>query len=385
MTDKHVISTQHSPLGPSAAERWLACPGSVLLTADIEDIDSWYAAEGNAAHELSEWCRVHKTPADTYRGHTIVVGEHEFVVEQEMIDGVNEFVEYVEQWPGEALYEMRVHYTDYVPNGFGTLDDGRIINKLARVTDLKYGKGVQVYADDNPQLKLYGLGLYHDYRHLYDFDQFILTVHQPRLDHVDVFEIRLRELLDWTHDVVIPTAQAAMKPGAPIVAGDHCRFCPARRVCKVRAEFVVKTVFDSNDFHNLDSPRAFLTNDELYAVWLKLGTMQAWCKDIDEQALSEVSKGVAVGDLKLVEGRSNRIWKGDEDAVFAGLALEVDDPDLLWEKKLISPTKAEKLLGKKVDISDLIIKPPGKPKLARGSDKRESLAIDAEKEFSSLD
>jgi hypothetical protein len=386
MTDQHVITSQHSPLGPSAAERWLNCPGSVLLTADLESPDSWYAAEGNAAHELSEWCRVQKVEASAFRGHVIKVGEFEFTVDQEMIDGVNSFVEYVDQWPGEPLYEVRVGYESYVPRGFGTLDDARLKDWLARITDLKYGTGIQVFAD-GPQLKLYALGLYHDYQHLYNFKDFILTINQPRLDHIDEFELSLRDLLDWTHDVVVPTAKAAMQPGAPIVAGDHCRFCPARRVCKVRANFVAEAVFRNNDFQNLDNPSElqFLTNDDVAAILPKLSTIKSWCNDLESHALSEIAKGHPVGTWKLVEGRSNRVWRGDEQAIFDGLALEVDDPDVLWEKKLFAPAKAEKLLGKKVDISDLIIKPPGSPKLAPGDDRRESLAIKAEEEFESLD
>jgi hypothetical protein len=264
----HVVDIPHSPLGPSASERWLNCSGSVLLTKDMPNPDSRYAAEGNAAHTLSEWCRVQQVDASIFRGQILKVDNYEFEVNQEFIDGVNDFCEYVEQLPGIPMYEVRVHYDAWVPAGFGTMDDGRLGEKLAYVTDLKFGKGVQVWAEDNPQLKLYALGLYHDYRWLYEFDTFKLGVVQPRLNHIDEWEIRLPELLEWANDVVRPTAEIAMKPGAPLKAGDHCMFCPAKRVCKTRAKYLTEVVY-GGDFENLDAPgneALLLTNDEVARI-----------------------------------------------------------------------------------------------------------------------
>ena len=382
------ISIPHSELGPSAADRWLNCPGSVLLVRDFEDEESIYAAEGSAAHELSEWCRRDAKPADHWRGTIIKSGAHEFEVDQEMIDGVNDFVEYVEQWPGDALYEERVFYTEWVPGGFGTLDDGRLQDSVCRVTDLKYGKGVQVFAEWNAQLMMYALGLYHDYRHLYDFQCFILTVHQPRLNHVDVFEIDRVALLSWANDLVRPTAELALKPGAPLKAGDHCKFCPARRVCKVRADYLTAAVF--NDFRDLDSGTKevlFLSNDEISELLPKLSNIKGWCSDLEQHARSEVAKGNPVGDYKLVEGRGSREFVDDaEDS----LALIVDDPDVLWEpRKLLSPAKLEKIIGRsktaRASLDGLIKKLPGSPTLVPGKDKRPALEFKAENEFGNLD
>ncbi len=385
------ISTLHSELGPSASDRWLPCPGSVLLIRGLDDPDSIYAAEGNAAHELSEWCRVEKKPADHWRGTIIKVGKFEFEVDQEMIDAINEFVEYVDQFPGEALYEAKVSYSLWVPTGFGTLDDGRLQDCVARVTDLKYGKGVWVFAKDNSQLKMYALGLYHDYKHLYDFKKFILTIHQPRLENVDTFELTLDELLDWAENTVKPIAERALKPGAEFKAGDHCVFCPAKGSCKVRQEYVTKAAL--SDFENLESePRevAFMTNDEIALVLPKLPNIKKWCGDVAAHARSEVAKGNLVthpelGNYKMVEGRSRRVWKGKEEDVIAGLTLEVDDMESLWERNFTTPAKAEKILGKKVDISDLIFKPKGAPVLVDGTDERESLEIKPEDEFEDVE
>lgn len=377
-----ITEMKHSELGPSASERWLNCPGSVLLIRGLDRPDSIYAAEGNAAHDLSEWCRVKGVDASFYEGTTIKVGEFEFEVDREMIDAVNEFVEYVEQWPGDPLVEEMVEYEPWVPGGFGTLDDARLDDKLVRVTDLKYGKGVQVWADGNPQLLLYGLGLYNDYSHLYEFDRFILGVHQPRLDHVDSFEVSVDELLRWADEKVKPIAKQALEPGAPIVAGDHCRFCPAKATCKVRAEYVAREVFE--DFTDLDSGErdlAFMTNDEIALALPKLSTIKSWCNDLEKHAVIEIQKGGAFlhpesGKFKLVAGRSNRIWR-------PGVEDEFDGDDRLWDKKFKSPAQAEKVVGKGT-LDEWIDKPPGAPKLAPGTDKRPSLEIKAEDEFGDL-
>lgn len=387
---EHVVEIPHSPLGPSASERWLACPGSVLLTKDMEDPDSWFAAEGSAAHELSEWCRVHKTEASTYRGQVIKVGQYEFTVDQEMIDGVDTFVQECEQWPGRGLYEVRVSYNEWVPNAFGTMDDARLTDGLARVTDLKYGKGVLVEAHDNSQLKLYALGLYHDYRHLYDFKDFILTISQPRLDHLDRFEIKLPELLAWAEDVVKPTAALAMQPGAPIKPGDWCVFCPARRTCRARADFLTKNAL--RDFQNIEAP--LLSNEEIGAMLPHVANAKKFLNDLEAHALSELAKGhpvphpdKRVGDWKIVEGRSTRGWK-DNDEQTAGLLcleFEVSNVDEFFApRKLKSPAQVEKIVGKG-KIDDFVHKPQGKPKLAPGNDKRPTLVISAESEFNSIE
>ena len=148
-----------------------------------------------------------------------------------------------------------------------------------------------------------------------------------------------------------------------------------------------------NDFTDLDSGERevlFMTNKEIGLALPKLANIKKWCGDVAAHARSEVAKGNTVshpelGDYKLVEGKSNRVWKGTQEQVVEGLALEVDDLDKLWEKKLVSPAKAEKLLGKKVDISDLIHKPQGKAVLVPGTDKRDSLEMKVENEFGDIE
>jgi len=384
----------HSPVGPSSAERWLNCPGSVLLTRDIPDHSSDYANEGTAAHTLSEWCRNEHMPALHYKGMEIDVktedGIKKFKVDFEMIRNVQEFLDYVNQFGGVPFFELKAVFDHWVPGGFGTADDVRIEDGMCIVTDFKYGKGVQVFVEDNPQLKLYALGTYQQFRHLYDFDKFQLNIMQPRLDHIDETIITLPELLVWAEDVVRPTAAIALKPNAPVVPGTWCQFCKIKTTCKVRAETVMAEVVE--DFVDLDSMNgsevlksAILTNQQMALVLPKLDMITAWCADLERRAMSELLQGHQVGDFKIVEGRSNRKWRDvtNAEAALRESKLKVDE---IFKKTLISPTEAEKLLGKKhpVIISQ-VIKPKGAPKLAPGSDKRQAMVINPGDEFEDLD
>lgn len=372
---------QHSELGPSAGDRWLNCPGSVLLIRDMENPDSIYAAEGNAAHELSEWCRAQGRSAKHWLGDVIKVGAYEFTVDDEMVDAIDTFVTHVEQWAGDPLIEVRVDYQEWVPGGFGTLDDGRLQPKIARINDLKYGKGVQVLANDNAQLKLYALGVYNDYNWLYGFERFILGIVQPRLDYIDDFEVSTKELLEWANDVVKPTAQIALQPGAPFKAGDHCKFCPARRTCKTRMQYVTEKVFD--DFGDLDAAPhelQLLTNDEIAAILPRLDNIKSWCEDLKSHATAEISKGHEVGGYKLVAGRGYRSYTKQAEAQFA-------NKDFMFERKMLSPAQAEKKVGKAK--YEKFIAPfvtlSRSPVLAPADDKRKPWAISAEDEFEDLD
>lgn len=387
----------HSGLGPSSSERWLNCPGSVGLSEGLPDRTSSYSLEGTAAHFLAEEWRRSGLFAKDYVDCEIHIadrkGGHETIpVTQEMIDAVQSYLDYCDQFPGEVFTEVMVSYDAWVEGGFGTADDIRIADKICTVTDLKYGKGVQVYAEENSQLKLYALGVFQEYGHLYDIDKFQLNVCQPRLDHVDEWVITIEDLLTWAEDVVKPGAERVKEENAAIRAGKWCQFCRAKEGCKVRAEAVFLDTIE--DFDNLDdvpegvisTPAAFMTNVEVAQVLPRIDEIRSWCNDLEAYAMSEVQAGNKVGDYKLVEGRSNRAWKGEDDEIVKRLKANRMKVSQIFTKKLISPTQAEKILGKKHPLmAELVHKPPGKPKLAPGNDKRPAIVIDASEEFDNLD
>ena len=382
----------HSPLGPSASERWLNCPGSVLLTKDMPDTSSEFAIEGTAAHLVSEWVRDENRPAKDYLGTEVPVHVEDgavrhVVCDQEMVDGVQAFVDYVSQFDGESFHELRVHYDAWVPDGFGTADDIRIADGMCYLTDLKYGKGIQVYANRNPQLMMYALGVFQELGHLYEIDCFQLNIFQPRLDHIDECTLSCRDILLWAQQTVQPTAEIALKPDAPFKAGDWCQFCAAKHVCRTRQKAMFElTVGEMSVLDDEPSPRdvMLMDNAELAEVLPYIDQIRKWCNDVEAQALSEIQKGHPVGDYKLVEGRSIRAWKNDEEAEAAFRAGKVKVGDM-FIKKLWSPAQAEKVLGKGHPLIEANVhKPPGKPKLAAGDDPRPELKTSAD-EMEALD
>lgn len=389
------MTTAHSPVGPSSAHRWINCPGSVAATADAPDKATAHSIEGTAAHTLTEWCRLHRRRADEYLGETVQVRRDGttfgVAVDAEMVDAVNEFLDFVGQFPGEAFVEIRVDYSDHAPGGFGTLDDARLSPGLAVITDFKYGQGVPVAATDNEQLLLYALGVYLEYDWIYEFENFVLAIVQPRIGNTDRWEITREQLLAWARDVLAPAAKAIQDPAAPLKAGEWCRWCRIRDVCKTRAEAVFETLV--GEFDSLDDAipqagvkrrRETLTNDQIAAILTQVPLIEKWIKDIETHAIAELAHGHRVGDWKMVEGRGGREWGLQEYQIKEAWAAAGVDPLEMYETKVVTPAKAEKLIGKKHEFwqtPGLVLKKPGKPTLAPGSDKRPALALDPNTEF----
>lgn len=395
MTDKTIIDdSAHSILGPSSAERWMNCPGSVLATRGLPDTTSKFAAEGTAAHTVSEWCRGLNVRASSFLGRALVVGEHEIPVDQEMVDSVQTFVDYANEFPGDAWYEAKVCFDDWVPGGFGTADDIRISDGLCVVTDFKHGKGVQVFAENNAQLKMYALGVYQQYRHLYEIKTFALNICQPRLDHIDAWEISAEALVAWADEQVKPAAAKALCAGAPFSAGAWCKFCKAKYTCETRDKWAVTQV--AGEFENLDEGLSCIEGGLVIEpkheasrlpprILAVLAGVRAWCDDKEHQAIALLQQGLEVGGWKMVEGRSQRQWSLPEPEMTPVLRDAGLSDEQIFTRKLNGPAKVEKLLGKKNRLlATHVSKPPGKPKLASPDDPRPPLTLDVLKEFDDL-
>ena len=190
---------------------------------------------------------------------------------------------------GDALMllEQKLDFSEWVPDGFGTGDVVIISDGMIEVIDLKYGKGVPVSAENNPQTRLYGLGAINAYDMLYDFDRVRMTIIQPRLDSISTEEMSVNELVSWAEEYVKPRADLAIAGGGEFEAGDHCRFCKVRAACRARAE--KNLVLARYDF--ADAP--LLSNTEIADVLERAEELQKWTKDIQEYALDQaVNQGV---------------------------------------------------------------------------------------------
>ncbi len=375
--DLLAIEDEHSILGPSGGDRWMKCPGSVQLGRKFGDTASSYADEGNFGHDISQLCRVNGYPAKHYIGLVSKCGR--FTCDKAFADAIQQFLDYVHEFEADqVLIEERVDYTAWVEGGFGTLDDGRLTERTASITDLKMGQGVKVYAKDNTQMKLYALGVFQDWGHLFDFDKFQLNIVQPRLDHIDEWTISTKELLLWARDQVEPTAKIALGDDAPFQPGKHCQFCRARDNCVHRKEWMMLQMLDElDDLESIKDPD-LMTNDQLYEAMSVIDLMRNWCNDIERRTLAEVQAGRDVGNpsYKLVAGRTARKWRDEADAEKAlrGAKLKVKE---IFPPKLISPPQAEKLLGKKHPIlTEQVQVTTGKPVLVPPTDPRPSVVAD---------
>lgn len=366
--------TQHAILSASSAYRWLACPPSALKNAQIEDKPSDYARQGTEAHSLCE----HKlkealgmASEDPRKNLTFL--------DIEMEDAATLYTEFVMEEKDKAelicndtlvLVEQKVDFGRFVPDGFGTADCLIISDQQLHVIDFKYGTGVQVEAESNPQMMCYGLGALLLYDGIYDIETIKLTIFQPRKDHVSSWQVSKQELYDWAIDVLQTGALLAAEGAGDLKAGDHCRFCKVKANCRKRAEYNLEMA--KYDFQPTDE----LTEIEIAAILEKADSFSSWLSDVKEYALEQALKGQKYDGFKLVAGRSVRKYK-NEEAVAAAVEEAGFDP---WAKKVLGITEMTRLLGKdkfKELLSEYIIKPEGKPTLVPASDKRKELNVAA--------
>ena len=379
------MGEEHSITGASGAHRWLYCTGSIEAERDIPEKTNPYTEEGTAAHELFEQCLTIGFPARHRIGKHLSVNKN-WVVDQEMADAVQTSVDYVEAIGGVQEYEQKVSYERWVREGFGTADVIAVKDDTLYVMDLKYGKGVQVYAEENPQLMLYGLGALDEWETFQTFEKVVLVVLQPRLDHVSVWETTPEHLYDfgeWAGD----RAEIALEPGAPRTPGEkQCKWCKAKPTCPALmqlTEDIIMEKFDEMDGEELPSVGflsgngmpAELTNAALQTILDNKKLIIDWLNSVEDHVKSMIESGETFPGYKLVNGRSSRVWNDEPKA--ERLLKRLLGAAGAYEKKLLSIPKAEKALGKEKSyrIEKLVDKRVGPPTLVPESDKREAIEI----------
>lgn len=345
-------------------------------------MSSTFAEEGTTAHALAElklrdfFKQIKKKDLNPALKH---IRQSEYY-NQEMEDATDAYVTAVVERYMEnkklcpdpiIIIEEKVSFAEWVPEGYGTADAIIIADGMLEIFDLKYGKGIPVYADDNPQMKLYALGAFWGYGHLYDVDSVAMNIIQPRLDNISSAMESVSGLMQWAVDVVVPAAELAWNGEGEYKAGDHCKFCKIKATCRQRAEENLELA--KYDF----ADPAVLSIQEVADILGKAEELQAWAKDIQAWALEQAERhGVEFPGWKLVEGRSNRKYT-DEELVAAELIKSGMSEDEVYNKKIKGITDMEKALGKKKFaelLKDLVIKPAGKPTLVTLGDKRPAIS-----------
>ena len=366
MPDSHAI------LSASASHRWLMCPPSVRLCEQFPgDGGSEFAAEGAEVHELCEYKLKSALgmPAEPPVPHLLRYSEEMEECASGYAAHVLSLVEKAKQTckdPG-VLIEQRVDFSEWVPEGFGTADCIIVADGTLRTVDYKHGLGVLVEAEGNPQMKCYALGALGLFDALYDIDTISMTIYQPRRENISSWEISRDDLLKWAENTLKPVAALAFAGEGKFCAGEWCGFCKARHTCRARAE--ANLMLAKHEFKLPD----LLEDTEIEVALAKADELAAWVADIREYALQRALSGKVWHGWKLVEGRSVRKYRNEDEVVRAVCEAGFDP----FEKKVLGITAMQKLLGKaRFDelLSGLITKPKGKPTLAPDSDKRPAVS-----------
>lgn len=359
----------HALLSPSAAHRWINCPPSACLEREFPSSSSEAAAEGTAAHALCEHKLRKFLKLRSKRPHS----DFEDDDMDRCSDAYVSFVqEQMEEIPSPiVLIEQRLELTRYVPKAFGTADCIIVGGDMLRVIDFKYGMGVLVSAEHNPQMMLYALGALDLLDGIYDIRTISMSIFQPRRENVCTWSLTKEDLLRWARDDLVEKARLAYAGEGIFCAGEWCTFCRAAVRCRARAEEKLRLAREEFSLPPL------ITDEEIEEVLGEIPDLIKWANAILVYATdAAVNHGKAWKGFKVVEGRSVRKYK-DEDAV-AREAKAAGYTDI-FDKKLIPLTQMEKLMGKEMfakTLGGLIEKPLGKPALVPLSDKRPAIHTD---------
>lgn len=370
---------KHAILSASSAHRWINCPPSVKLCENLPGGTSVYAEEGTLAHEICE-LKVRKTflepmSAKTYTTRLNKLKKHE-LFKNEMLGYTDDYLEYVQKIvhsydiaPVIAV-EKKVEFKEIVKDGYGTADCIIVAGDTLTIIDFKYGKGVPVSAENNPQMMLYAIGAYNAFSFLYDIKKVKMSIVQPRLSkEVSEFELPIDEILKWGNEVVKPAAELAYAGEGEFKAGEHCTFCGVRATCRERARKNLEA-----DFYDMKLP-PLLTDEEVGEALKKAQDLAKWAEHLKEYALTESLKGKIIPGWKAVNGRSVRVFTNTEEAVKKLISSGINEA-LLYKRELHTLAQMEKIVGVKEFnsmVGDLIDKAPGKPALVLESDKRERI------------
>ncbi|MEG0778491.1 MAG: DUF2800 domain-containing protein [Oscillospiraceae bacterium] len=372
--------SEHAVLSASAAERWLHCTAAPLIEAGMPDAGSSYAAEGTLAHSVAELKARKKFTIMGVRAYNAALkklkADELWQAEMDVhtdtyLSRLTERAMCYAELPHVAL-EVRVDYSEYAENGFGTADCVMLGGDTLSVIDFKYGQSPngRVSAENNSQMMLYALGALNNYKMFYGdtIKHVHLEIIQPRLDNISEWELSREELENWGNDTVKPAAAEAMSGEGKFCEGSWCHFCRAKAKCRLRAE--TNTALE--DFKFAVSPT--LSNTEIGEILIRAQRLKAWVSDLEDYALAACLKGEVVPGWKLVEGRSLRQFNDTETALSAIISAGTPK-EMLYDYKPKTLAQIEKLMGVKpfCEVAgEYVIKPPGKPTLVPETDRREA-------------
>ena len=399
------LPTEHSPFGGSSAYRYIACSGSVNMSAGIEDETSEHAALGTAAHTLAAECLTKGRDAWEYIGKEI----EGFEVDSNMADAVQVYLEAAWEKSGEgwkSWIEFPFHAKEIHPQMYGRSDlvfldaDERHLH----VWDYKHGIGIVVGAKYNAQTLYYALGVLQQMGLWGTVKKITTYIAQPRGFHPDgpvrKFTYSIQEVTQWAADILLPAMKLA-EVSRDTTTGEHCRFCPARsHGCPAMLANLKKLERSVKDMDNKGgAPK--LSPDEIGDVLTTFSIAKIQEKAVRSVALARLNKDKPIPGWKLVNGRVNRAWKEGAlgvafrefasqafvpgmDTMASRLLQEINSNlvrDMLNVETMRSPAQFEKLPGGKEFCARWAAKPPAPRTLAPTDDARRGLSTNVKALF----
>lgn len=417
---KHVKRKPRIDLNPSSADRWMTCTASPKFILDnwakLPPEDRTFSDPGNTAHEVASALLQDRQPD---------LANCPVPIDKEMLWHGWQYMEFVQdlvQPGGKLLVEQKLPL--FYAEGRNAIVDAAIINPdHLHIVDYKYGEGVIVSPEDNLQATIYaksvtwnwskfgfpgkliGNGMSQAFDKPDDFPIFV-SIYQPRSRNAadapfhtwrttwGEIKARGRQIFDTAVNILAVTDPINPRPGDLVFAPSDkaCQFCPARQICTARHAVLTAEIEPLQSIQpgpkHLPPVKA-VTLRQLAAIVQHGDAIIKWINDAKDYALSYAKAGNKVPGQKLVLSRGgNRYWLNPHQAAKLLIKDSILREDEVYEKKVIGPAAAEKLIGKNkfsVSLTNLIGKPPGQPILVPESDPREEYGVDALTEFEPLD
>lgn len=354
---------QHSRIvGGSTAKRVIACPGSVALVDKMPPKpSSSYADTGTLLHDtIADILDGKGTPESyLYRKHQDIVLTQD-LIDDKLLPALAALDAIDPDGEMEYAVESRVHFGDFLPDVFGSTDLLGRIRRRAILLDWKFGDGVAVEVEENEQTLFYAAAAMRTPETQWAFED---------VDEVEMIIVQPPSVKRWVttverikqfEDELARAVKTALKPDAPLAAGDHCKWCAAKPVCPLMTGAIDRMV---------KAKIEALPVEQIAHYMDQIPMVESFIKDLQQLAHGLMEEGKTVPGWKLVNKRATRQWT-DEDKAYDW--LEANGVYPLQEPKVISPAAAEKAL-KKAKIAlpdDLVVAVSSGSTIAPESDPR---------------
>jgi len=377
----------HSLNSPSSFSRRIGCPGSANMEKQLPSETSPFAAEGTAAHTLGERCLLEGKEPSYYEGEIIENDDGtKFEVTPDMIDAVEQYVDYCRPLMGKHLIEHKFVLAFLGPDEKGTSDFTALKDGILHVVDYKHGKGVTVEHKGNIQGLCYGLGAAKHFENE-KWHTLRITIAQPRAYHeeggIRYWDVPRGELIEYMMNFAA-AAKATEDPNAPLHTGSWCRFCKARAICPQQMKEASETMeMDFTEPTSLPVPVNFLSDAQIADIVLnRIKIIEQWCASLKDYAQTRAEEGKPLPGTKLVATREVRVWK-DADAAEKFFAKKLGDEAYAIKRDFKSAPQIEKVLGKKqfAEHAGMVEKVSTGATLVHESDTRPSVRTTVEEEF----